>query len=206
MKYQSFTPQVLECGYLNQVMKACGLVQQISGDGSVSKKALLAISSRLQENPPRGRPQTFAPPGPAFVPVGDYRPKDTFHNGSGGPLFGLGPGGPLDGSGWPFGGRNLPLDRPEKKNNNNRRRNNNKDGRDAVENELVFRLLCPTDKIGSVIGKGGSIIHNLRKETGARIKIADAVPGSDERVIIVSAVEVCACKNYHITTSCNFWW
>ena len=181
------------------------MVQQISGDGSLVKKALLAISSRLQENPPRDRPQAFAPPGPAFVPVGDFLPKDGFHNGGGGPLFGLGPGGPLDGGGgWPFDGRNLPLDRPDNNNNNNRRRNNNKDGRDASENELVFRLLCPTDKIGSVIGKGGSIIHNLRKETGARIKIADAVPGSDERVIIVSAVEVRACKNYHICSKLKF--
>jgi poly(rC)-binding protein 2/3/4 len=41
-----------------------------------------------------------------------------------------------------------------------------------------------------VIGKGGSIIKNLREETGARIKVADAVPGSEERVIIVSANEV----------------
>jgi poly(rC)-binding protein 2/3/4 len=42
-----------------------------------------------------------------------------------------------------------------------------------------------------VIGKGGSIIENLREETGARIKVADAVPGSEERVIIISANEVC---------------
>lgn len=79
-------------------------------------------------------------------------------------------------------GGNLPLDRPDTR--------RSKEGRDSGENELVFRLLCPSDKIGSVIGKGGSIIYNLRKETGARIKIANAVPGSDERVIIVSAYEV----------------
>lgn len=154
---------------------------QVSGDVLVVKKALHAISSRLQENPPRDRVQSFVPPGPTFLPVGDYIPKDSFHNGGSGPLFGLG-AGHLDGGGWPFGGGNIAVDRAD-----NRR---NKDGRDNAENELVFRLLCPSDKIGSVIGKGGSIIHSLRKETGARIKIADAVPGSDERVIIVSALEV----------------
>jgi poly(rC)-binding protein 2/3/4 len=40
-----------------------------------------------------------------------------------------------------------------------------------------------------VIGKGGNIIKALRQETGARIKIANAVPGVDERVIIISAPE-----------------
>ena len=154
---------------------------QVSGEVSVLKKALLAISSRLQENPPRDRPQSFAPPGPAYVPVGDYMPKESYHSGGNGSLFGMGPGH-LDGGGWPFGSGNLSVDRPDSR--------RSKDARDSVENELVFRLLCPSDKIGSVIGKGGSIIHSLRKETGARIKIADAVPSSDERVIIVSALEV----------------
>ncbi|KAG0570194.1 hypothetical protein KC19_6G143700 [Ceratodon purpureus] len=154
---------------------------QISGDVAVLKKALLSISARLQENPPRDRPQSFVPPRSAFVPVSDYLQKDSYRSKGNGPLFGLGPG-PLEGSGWPFGGGNLSLDRPDKI--------RSKEGRDSGENELVFRLLCASDKIGSVIGKGGSIIHNLRKETGARIKIADAVPGSDERVIIVSALEL----------------
>lgn len=56
-----------------------------------------------------------------------------------------------------------------------------------VQDETVFRILCPGTKTGSVIGKQGSIIKALRQETGARIKIADAVPGVDERVIIISA-------------------
>ncbi|OVA04991.1 K Homology domain [Macleaya cordata] len=51
--------------------------------------------------------------------------------------------------------------------------------------ETVFRLLCPIRKIGSVIGKGGGIIKAMRDETGAKIKVDEAVPGSDERVIII---------------------
>lgn len=145
------------------------------------KKALIAISSRLQENPPRERPQPFVPSGPTFLPVNDYLQKDSFRSKGNGPLFGLGLGH-LEGGGWTLNNGSLPLDRP-----NNRL---NKEGRDVGENELVFRLLCPSDKIGSVIGKGGSIIHNLRKETGAHIKITDAVPGSDERIVVVSANEV----------------
>uniref|UniRef100_A0A7I4APY2 K Homology domain-containing protein n=1 Tax=Physcomitrium patens TaxID=3218 RepID=A0A7I4APY2_PHYPA len=154
---------------------------QVSGDVSTLKKALLFISARLQENPPRDRPQSYAAPAPAFVPVTDYLAKDSYRSKGTGHVFGLGPE-PLEGRSWTISSGNLSLDRQD-----NRR---SKEGRDSGENELVFRLLCPSDKIGSVIGKGGSIIHNLRKDTGARIKIANAVPGSDERVIIVSALEL----------------
>ena len=55
--------------------------------------------------------------------------------------------------------------------------------------DVVFRILCPAPKIGSVIGKGGSIIKTLRQESGAKIKIADAIPGVDERVIIISCID-----------------
>lgn len=157
------------------------MLLQVSGDVSTLKKALLFISARLQENPPRDRPQSYAAPAPAFVPVTDYLAKDSYRSKGTGHVFGLGPE-PLEGRSWTISSGNLSLDRQD-----NRR---SKEGRDSGENELVFRLLCPSDKIGSVIGKGGSIIHNLRKDTGARIKIANAVPGSDERVIIVSALEV----------------
>ncbi|KAI5336423.1 hypothetical protein L3X38_015690 [Prunus dulcis] len=58
-----------------------------------------------------------------------------------------------------------------------------------MEEEVVFKLLCQVDKVGSLIGKGGSIIRILQSETGASIKIADCAPDSDERVVIISAQE-----------------
>ncbi|KAI9106457.1 hypothetical protein K1719_021985 [Acacia pycnantha] len=51
---------------------------------------------------------------------------------------------------------------------------------------VVFRLLCPASKIGCVIGKGGSIITEIRKETGVRVKVEDTIPGCDERVITIT--------------------
>ncbi|GLU01620.1 hypothetical protein SLE2022_189220 [Rubroshorea leprosula] len=51
--------------------------------------------------------------------------------------------------------------------------------------DTVYRILCPSRKIGGVIGKGGNIIKALRVETQATITVADPVPGSDERVIII---------------------
>eukprot|EP00854_Cymbomonas_tetramitiformis_P029166 gene29166-36269_t len=55
----------------------------------------------------------------------------------------------------------------------------------AMSDETLFRLLVPDKKIGSVIGKGGNIIKQLREESGARIKVADSV-GGDERVVMIS--------------------
>lgn len=49
----------------------------------------------------------------------------------------------------------------------------------------MYRILCPSNKIGGVIGKGGGIIKALRDETHAKITVSDTVPGSDERVIII---------------------
>lgn len=61
--------------------------------------------------------------------------------------------------------------------------------RTVIEEEVVFKLLCQVDKVGSLIGKGGSIIRHLQNETGAFIKIVDAPPDSEERVVLISAQE-----------------
>eukprot|EP00252_Welwitschia_mirabilis_P004930 TRINITY_DN15286_c0_g1_i1.p1 TRINITY_DN15286_c0_g1~~TRINITY_DN15286_c0_g1_i1.p1 ORF type:complete len:586 (+),score=75.80 TRINITY_DN15286_c0_g1_i1:327-2084(+) len=55
--------------------------------------------------------------------------------------------------------------------------------------ETVFRLLCPEDKAGGVIGKSGSIIAQIRKDTGARISIHEAVPRCEERIIVITYLE-----------------
>ncbi|XP_054798133.1 KH domain-containing protein HEN4-like [Prosopis cineraria] len=51
---------------------------------------------------------------------------------------------------------------------------------------VVFRLLCPASKIGCVIGKGGSIISEIRQESGVKVKVEDTIPGCDERVITIT--------------------
>ncbi|CAI5954201.1 unnamed protein product [Closterium sp. NIES-65] len=53
--------------------------------------------------------------------------------------------------------------------------------------DVVFRILCPQARIGSLLGKHGVIIQSIRESTGARLKLADPIPGTDERVIIISA-------------------
>lgn len=50
---------------------------------------------------------------------------------------------------------------------------------------VVFRILCPASKTGSVIGKGGAIISQIRQETGAKVRVEETVPGCDERVVVI---------------------
>ncbi|XP_058227967.1 KH domain-containing protein HEN4-like [Rhododendron vialii] len=51
--------------------------------------------------------------------------------------------------------------------------------------DTVYRILCYSKRIGSVIGKGGNRVKALREETQAKITVSDSVAGSDERVIII---------------------
>ncbi|KAJ0240417.1 hypothetical protein HA466_0220590 [Hirschfeldia incana] len=56
---------------------------------------------------------------------------------------------------------------------------NNGDGSE----DTVYRYLCPLRKAGSIIGKGGEIAKQIRSETKANMRINEALPGCDERVV-----------------------
>ncbi|XP_061349684.1 KH domain-containing protein At4g18375-like isoform X2 [Gastrolobium bilobum] len=58
-------------------------------------------------------------------------------------------------------------------------------GQRSTYEDTVYRFLCPARKIGSVIGRGGEIVKQLRIETKAKIRIGETVPGSEERVITI---------------------
>ena len=55
---------------------------------------------------------------------------------------------------------------------------------------ITFRLLCHEEKVGGVIGKGGTIVKALQHETGCEIKILERVPDSEDRVIVISGPAV----------------
>ena len=59
-----------------------------------------------------------------------------------------------------------------------------------IPQQVVFRILCTTDRIGGVIGKGGNIVRALQNETGAAISVGPTVSECDERLITVTASEV----------------
>ena len=61
----------------------------------------------------------------------------------------------------------------------------------AAKDGITFRILCPNEKIGGIIGKGGSIIRGLQEDIGVKIKVMDPVVGSSERIVAIFSIEVC---------------
>lgn len=57
------------------------------------------------------------------------------------------------------------------------------------QQEVHFRILCSSDRVGGVIGKGGTIVRALQSETGASISVASPVAEWDERLITITAME-----------------
>lgn len=51
--------------------------------------------------------------------------------------------------------------------------------------DTVYRYLCPIRKIGSIIGRGGEIVKQLRIDTKSKIRIGETVPGCEERVVTI---------------------
>lgn len=55
--------------------------------------------------------------------------------------------------------------------------------------EVIFKILCSNDRVGGVIGKGGAIVRALQNDTGAGISVGASIANCDERVITISASE-----------------
>ncbi|OMO93244.1 hypothetical protein CCACVL1_06572 [Corchorus capsularis] len=60
---------------------------------------------------------------------------------------------------------------------------------DASATEFSLRLVCPVGNIGGVIGKGGSVIKQIRQESGASIKVDSSAAEGDDCIIFISAKE-----------------
>ncbi|KAA3456052.1 KH domain-containing protein isoform X1 [Gossypium australe] len=72
-------------------------------------------------------------------------------------------------------------------NGSNKRKNAGDDREQFVIDldDTVYRYLCPARKIGSIIGRGGEIVKQLRADTKSKIRIGETIPGSDERVVTI---------------------
>ncbi|KAJ4964556.1 hypothetical protein NE237_016405 [Protea cynaroides] len=148
-------------------------VIQITGDILAVKKALVAVSCRLQTCPPIDKAQSIA-----------TRPEAIHHGSFPDPRGEFPPHGSslltsTSNSSYSYASRSDPL---------------STDDRIALDpkktqQDVSFRLLCSNDKIGGIIGKGGTIVRALQNETGASISCGASVAQSDERVITVSSME-----------------
>ncbi|KAK4340069.1 hypothetical protein RND71_041531 [Anisodus tanguticus] len=55
--------------------------------------------------------------------------------------------------------------------------------------EVAFRVLCTNDKVGSIIGKGGAIVRALQNDSGASIAVGPNVVNCNERMVTITALE-----------------
>ncbi|XP_039023685.1 RNA-binding KH domain-containing protein RCF3-like isoform X1 [Hibiscus syriacus] len=51
--------------------------------------------------------------------------------------------------------------------------------------DTVYRYLCHVKRIGSIIGRGGEIVKQLRSDSRSNIRICEAMPGCEERVVMI---------------------
>jgi len=58
--------------------------------------------------------------------------------------------------------------------------------------DLVFRILCPNDKVENIMGASDGIIEMLRGDIGVDVRVNDPAPGSSESVLIITSEEVLA--------------
>ncbi|XP_023999718.1 poly(rC)-binding protein 3, partial [Salvelinus sp. IW2-2015] len=55
---------------------------------------------------------------------------------------------------------------------------------------VTLRLVIPASQCGSLIGKGGSKIKEIRETTGAQVQVAgDLLPNSTERGVTISGTQ-----------------
>ncbi|XP_022763690.1 RNA-binding KH domain-containing protein RCF3 [Durio zibethinus] len=161
-------------------------IVQVVGDVNAVKNAIAIISSRLRESQHRDRShfhgRMHSPEW--FFPDDDYIPQ--VNNAS--------RRSSMDGS--TFGSRMSTTNY----------RGNNYSSRpsgfieagtapmaDSVQplygEDLVFRILCPIDKVDSVFGEPDGLVDLLQNEIGVDVKVADPVAGSDEQIITISSEE-----------------
>lgn len=170
------------------------------------KNAIVLISSRLRESQHRDRnhfhgrahsPDRFFPPDDDYIPHGGARRSS------------------MDGA--TFGSR---------QSTSNIRSNNYPSLGYAMEQgvppvaddaqpfygeDLIFRMLCPLDKVDRIIGESDGFVEFLQNEVGVDVKVNDPVAGSDEQLIIISSEEVfplslslCLCLSMYCIIKCQF--
>ncbi|CAJ1974417.1 unnamed protein product [Sphenostylis stenocarpa] len=161
-------------------------IVQVVGDLNAVKNALVIISSRLRESQHRDRSHFHGrvhSPERFFSPDDDYIPHVT----SGSRRSSV--------DGATFGSRGS---------NTNSRNNSHSSMNYALEpgaapvaddaqgfygEELVFRVLCPVERVDRIIGESGGIVEFLQNEVGVDVKVTDPIGGSDEQIIIITSEE-----------------
>ncbi|KAF8369389.1 hypothetical protein HHK36_032600 [Tetracentron sinense] len=152
------------------------ILWQIMGNILAVKKALVAVSRCLQDCPPVDKAQMAVSRPVESVPIRTFPDQHMEFFPHQSSLLPPTPGSSVD-----YTSRGHPLSTDVD-------RIPTLEAKESQQ-EVAFRMLCSTDKVGGVIGKGGAIVRSLQNETGASISVGASVADCDERVITVSALE-----------------
>ncbi|KAL1364948.1 hypothetical protein AAHE18_03G253200 [Arachis hypogaea] len=168
---------------LNDRLPACAApsdeIVEVEGCASSVKKALLAVSRRLQDSPSVDK--TMKTMGSRPYEVVQHGASGVLHETSTdlrqrtSALLNLSGGSNFNSNGvhtWHPEINRAPVLDPK-----------------ATQQEVMFRILCSDDRVGAVIGKGGSIVRALQSDTGANINIFPPFPDCEDRLITITAME-----------------
>ncbi|MQL89891.1 hypothetical protein Taro_022480 [Colocasia esculenta] len=160
-------------------------IVQVVGESNAVKKAVAIISSRLKESlhrergPFRGRvhsPERFVPPDDEFTVNLQHRSEESD--------FGQRSSSGLTrarGNSYPSRSSSHPLELDVNPATNHTQ--------SILYEELIFRILCTNDKAESIMGDSAGILEMLHVDVGVDVHLTDPVPGSDERIIIITSEE-----------------
>ncbi|XP_019415294.1 PREDICTED: KH domain-containing protein HEN4-like [Lupinus angustifolius] len=156
-------------------------IVQVTGDVNSVKNALEVISSRLRESQHRDRshfhgrghsPERFFPPDDDYIPHGGSRRSSVEETA--------------------FGSR---ISSTNARNNNHMSSGYAMESGAAIDTQpfygedLVFRILCPVEKVDRIIGESDGIVGFLQNEVGVNIKVTDPIGSSEEQIIIITSEE-----------------
>ncbi|XP_020222467.1 KH domain-containing protein HEN4 [Cajanus cajan] len=169
---------------LNDALPACTApsdeIIEIEGQLTSVKKALVAVSHRLQDCPPPDRTKMMGSRHHEVVQ------RETFSV----PLESL---------------TNLHIDHHQQRSSALSNRSNgdaygapklsaevdrvSTPDPKAFQQEVTFKILCSNDRVGAIIGKGGSIVKALQNESGATISFGPSVDACEDRLVTITASE-----------------
>lgn len=161
-------------------------IVQVVGEMNAVKNAIAIISSRLRESQHRDRsnfsnqlhlPERFGVADDDFHLNGAIARRSSAEGTSFGPRHSAGSKGnnySLRSSGYTLesGPGPLPDNAPS-----------------YCGDEIVFRILCPVEKVECVVGGSDGIMELLQNEIGVNVDVADPVAGSDEHIITILSDE-----------------
>lgn len=158
-------------------------IVQVVGDINAVKNAIALISSRLRESQHRDRSHhgRVHSPDEDFIPHPNNTPRRSSMDGP--------PFGPRFSSGVANNRNNNYASRPSTYNIDSGLAPMAEDAQMSFGEGIVFRLLCPIDKVDYVFGESNGIIELLRDEIGVDVTVTDPLANSDERIIMISSEE-----------------